>query len=306
MSSASLTTQQTQDILNSLQPTPEKSRSALFNFSIDLELCWGNGNLGGYDHSVDRRFKAAQSQADSFQVFIELLDELDFPLSWAVVGILAQQDLHCSEDSGEDTFKPKWSKGDWYKVPNEIEKHSDFFDGRKLLDQISTLKTKQEILSHGYAHIDFSDDAANREVADSDLLWSKQALKPWNENITGFAYPCNNVGHVDLLSKNGFKVFRGQTNNWKFHTRLIETPVGFWLSPGRLNWKDLKKIIDAGVEGRCYIHPWMHLIECDLKQKDIENFYRPMLTYVKELESAGKIKNISYSGIDELFNTSET
>jgi len=82
---------------------------------------------------------------------------------------------------------------------------------------------------------------------------------------------------------------------------LLNTPNGFWLSPGKMTLSELKKLLDISVKHRSFFHPWMHLVECDLNCNDLENFYYPFFSYVKELESKNQISILSFAQIEQQF-----
>jgi len=77
----------------------------------------------------------------------------------------------------------------------------------------------------------------------------------------------------------------------------IRTPIGFWMSPGMMDFRDAKKIIDQGIESKCFIHPWIHLVECSLREKDIDNFYRPLFEYVLSKRKEGSLEVLSFKEI---------
>ena len=64
-----------------------------------------------------------------------------------------------------------------------------------------------------------------------------------------------------------------------------------------MSLSDAKTIVDYGIAQRAYIHPWMHLVECDIRCKDIDNFYAPLLEYVLLCQADGTLANASYSAL---------
>lgn len=279
---------------------PDCFETALFNFTVDFELIWGNGREGDRDHSVQRRVEYADKQAQAFPAFIKLLEETRFSASWAVLGKLANYDILPSED---EAFNPAWSKN-WYDGQYK-NLETNLWDGTSYLENIKKCVAPQEILSHGHAHIDYGDDSVTESVARWDMETSLFELKDSDCDVKGFVYPCNRHNYQHLLVENNIKIIRGQNKNWSITDDLIQTPLGFWISPAIYSYKDIFALIDRAVEKRSFVHPWMHMVECDLKQDDIENFYRPIFEYVLELESKGKIKNISFDEIRQTLRKTE-
>lgn len=271
---------------------PEK---ALFNFSIDFELVWGNGETNGKEISSEKRIQNALVQAEAFGPFMDMLDEIGFPITWATLGRLANSDTIPPQESA---FNPDWSI-DWYdshykNLENQI------WDGTSYLDRIKEAKVDHEVQSHGYAHIDYSDSSTSEKVAAWDIETSLMELRSYGFEVNGFVYPCNRPKYENLLPKNGVEIIRGIDQSWVTQGELKKTPLGFWISPAIYGLDDMIKIIDHAVERKSFIHPWMHLIECDLNEDDIENFYRPIFEYILKLQRDGLVENISFKRINEL------
>ena len=273
---------------------PKAFNTALFNFTIDFELIWGNGNVNQKEHSKERRIQSASSQAKNFKSFIEMLNQLQFPITWATLGKLA--DCKLVPQNGE-RFNPDWAQRDWYDedyllLPPEL------WEGKKYLNEIKNSLIKHEFMSHGYAHIDYSDNAVSIEVAKWDMQNGIETLRQSGLDINGFVFPCNHHKYDELLKGYDIKIIRGSNASWQIENELVKTPIGFWISPAFYTFKEIKELIDTAIENHSFIHPWMHLIECDLAQGDIENFYYPLFSYIKSMEDKNKIKNISFTEIE--------
>lgn len=286
----------------SFVPMPTSCNTACMNFMIDFELIWGNGKIGAHDHSISKRINDAKKQHENFQPFINLIEKLNFPTSWALLGKLVD---HKHELNAAEKFNPSWCKqGDWYNLPKDIAINDNLVLGKNYIDNIMKLTAPKEILSHGHAHIDYSDIATTLSVAKKDLELSLQILNQINkQNITSFVYPCNKQGHKELLIKNGIKVIRGESHHWKTERDLIETPLGFWISPGAMSFKELLPHLENAITNKCWIHPWMHLIECDLKTNDIDNFYRPLFEWSLEQELKGKLIFSTFSKLPSIIKS---
>ena len=274
-------------------PVPAPIRQALFNFTIDFELLWGNGNLGGVDHSVEKRIEAAKIQSENFFPFVEMLNSLKFPISWAIVGKLV--DPHLVPEESEQ-FRPQWASRDWYDE-QYLKVDQSLWDGTTHLDYIKSKCPDHEILSHGYAHIDYGDEGTSGEVANWDMRQGVALLRDYGFQVQGFVFPCNKHGHAAPLNELDIRIVRGVDPSWHVQSLPIQTPIGFWISPAFFSFREIKKLIDLAVQNCSFFHPWMHLVECDLRQGDVENFYKPMFSYVKELEQRSLIRNVSLKEI---------
>lgn len=282
-------------------PVPPPFETALFNFTIDFELAWGNGTLGGESHSPERRLEAALRQAENFTPFVELLRELQFPISWAVLGKLADHSADPEKESAR--FKPAWSRSDWYELPPLVRGHPSAWKGESYLRVIREQLPFCEVLSHGYAHIDYSDPATSTEIAREDLRLSRSVLEAAGLAPAGFVFPCNSPGHQELLHEQGFQVIRGTGAEWQVDRAapFVRTPIGFWISPGVMSWREMRGLVRKGIRNKSFIHPWMHLIECDPACDDLARFYRPLFEMILEEQARGRLKNISYRELRSAF-----
>lgn len=277
------------------KPVPKPFEKALFNFTVDFELAWGNGDIGQpgrpEPHSSRRRLESGLRQSQNFGPFLELLKELGFPISWAVLGVLADPDRIPRESA--ERFSPEWMR-EWYELPPELRERPEAWDGRPYLRRILEECPDHEILSHGHAHIDYSDRAATSGVVAWDLDSSREALTRFGFEVEGFVFPCNRHRHAELLPAHGYRIARGPDLDWHFLPEQVHTPVGFWVSPGMMSWRELKSALQEGIRSRSFIHPWMHLIECDLRCGDLKDFYRPLFETVLEEQEKGRLRNVAF------------
>lgn len=290
------TTRHVTTILQGLQqPAPPPFRTALFNFTIDFELVWGNGNLGGCGHSAEKRLQAARAQIENFAPFMQMLEDLSFPISWAIVGKLVAPETQLPPFQ---QFRPEWYTEDWYALPAHPGLTERDWQGAPFLDYVRRSPLGHEVLSHGYGHIDYADAATTPEVARTDMQLSRRLLEDAGFRIDGFVFPCNRIGHAGLLPGLGYRIARGDRTEWRLGEAPIPmTPVGFCINPGFLSFTDVKQIIDTGIARRAFVHPWMHLVECSLRQHDLNNFYRPLFAYILEQQAKGRIQNISFRAL---------
>lgn len=276
-------------------PAPSPFQTALFNFTIDFELVWGNGNLGNIEHRKENRIQSGNLQHQNFRPFLKMLDDLKFPITWAVLGKLANPTLSPEK---ELEFKPQWATRSWYDE-EYLKNPSELWSGQKYLKAIQGAAVKHEIMSHGFSHIDYADSATTEAVANWDMKNGIEELRKLGFSVNGFVFPCNKHAHGELLRQFDISIIRGENSGWSLDTDPMATPIGFWISPAFYTFKEIKELMDYCVEKKSFFHPWMHLIECDLRQRDIENFYLPMFSYVKELQEKGLMRNISFQEISK-------
>ncbi len=282
--------------VQSLQAMPFKTDQAWFNFTIDFELFWGNGQVDGSDHSIIRRVDAAKRLSENFWKFTEMSRELGFKISWAVVGKMLNPEFVPPENL---QFKPSWGSDNWYELPKQIHNSPELWNGEEYIGYLKKHHLQNEILSHGFGHIDYCDISTSEEIAKFDIEKSLNLLRASGMDAKGFVYPCNKVNFPELLLENGIGICRGESSKWDFRRSLVQTPIGFWISPGMMSFKDLKSMVKKAIENRSFLHLWMHLIEMDLKEKDLDDFYRPLFEMILELQSRGLMRVVSFAEIKE-------
>ena len=274
---------------------PSPLGKAIFNFTVDFELAWGNGKLEESDHPIERRWVHTQRQAQVFGPFIGILKRLRMPTSWALLGRLAYPDLVPKDASLK--FAPRWAQSDWYDLDARLRKEPELWDGRPYLEALKQLPGI-EFLSHGHAHIDYADPATTEAIAREDLRLAREAFRSQGIEPRGFVFPCNESGHLSLVAEQGFPIIRGSDVNWNVPVQgPIQTPRGFWISPGIFSTEEMVRAVDLAIEHRSLLHPWMHLIECDPKCRDLQEFYEPFFRYVLKKQEQGAIECVSFGSL---------
>ena len=195
--------------------------------TIDLELMWGfNKSLveKPWMRHSPTFMRYIMNMARSRRVVNSLLkavEELDFRLTWAVVGHLALDS--CERLSGlphPDMPRPETPSGlDWYAFDpcSDIEREPLWY-GSDIIKTILESPVEHEIACHSFSHVDFS--ACDRKVAEAEVITCLLTLKErFDVRPVSFVFPFDRVGHLDVLVKHGFKVFRSPTRSllWPFH-----------------------------------------------------------------------------------------
>lgn len=185
-------------------------KKGTFTISIDTELAWGTFDLGGHI-----KYKEAYKKyRPIITKVLGLFDKYEIPATWAIVGHLFLEG--CKKEGGithPEIIRPrhKWFRGDWFRLDPATNITADeLWYGRDIVKMILSAKTKQEIASHSFCHMIFSDPGCSSEAAESDLAKCVDLAKKEGIELKTFVFPRNSGGHFDLLAKYGFKVFRGQ------------------------------------------------------------------------------------------------
>lgn len=163
------------------EPALEKGA---FCISIDLEAAWGV-----WDKLTPQYLsKCLELERMIVDRVLAIFDRYDVSATWAIVGHLLEK-----RADGVAAEQPAWYAPD-------------------MIEAIRSARTKQEIGSHSFAHIYFSENTS--EQAWSDLDAARAIHERHGLEFTSFVFPRNMVGHLPLLARAGIRVFRGIDHGW--------------------------------------------------------------------------------------------
>ena len=195
----------------------------IFCISIDLELLWGV-------HDVDYRKHAASVSKVRVIVkrLLTLFEKYDVGATWAAVGHLYLSS--CKPVHGvkhPEIVRPKysWFTDDWFAPdPATNIKHDPLWYGEDIIDLIRKHK-KQELASHSFSHIIFGDTGCSRRAAESDIKMAVKLAAKKRVKLSSFVFPRNSEGYHEVLTKQGFKAFRGDDPYWYKGTGGMYKPL---------------------------------------------------------------------------------
>jgi peptidoglycan/xylan/chitin deacetylase (PgdA/CDA1 family) len=271
----------------------------VFTISIDFELIWGTLDLfgrEGFQRACELERKLVIDR------LLDLFVEFNIPATWCVLGHLLLD--HCMPEDGlkhPEIVRPShsWCAGDWFdNDPGGNEESAPLFFGRSLIEKIRVCPVPQEIGGHSFSHVIFGDAGCSRETAESEVWACLQAGRDLGIEMRSFAFPRNQVGHLDVLKENGFLNYRGPEPDWfegKRWPTVVKrlghlwdvlvateppvvlpqrTDVGLWNIPGSMIYfpmhglrryipvsrrvRRAMKGLNAAVEQRRVFHLWFH------------------------------------------------
>ena len=191
----------------------------VFTISLDFELIWGTLDLFG----PEQFRRACEVERERvIDLLLDLFVEFEVPATWCILG-----HLFLDKCSGKHPnivrAKHDWVNGDWFEHdPNENEHDKSIFLGRSLVEKIKNCSVQQEIGSHSFSHVIFSDDGCSKEVAESEITESVRLAEEMGIEMRSFAFPRNEIGHLDVLYKHGFRCYRGIEPNWYENRQVPE------------------------------------------------------------------------------------
>jgi peptidoglycan/xylan/chitin deacetylase (PgdA/CDA1 family) len=186
-----------------------------FVLSLDFELIWGTLDLFGPEGFG----KACEIEREAvIPRLLDLLARYEISATWCVLGHLFLD--RCGAQDGRmhpEIVRPshRWVSGDWFAHdPGGTEQSAPAFLGRSLVERIRACPVVQEIGCHSFSHVIFGDPGCSAATADSELAACCAAARALGVQLTSFAFPRNQVGHLDVLRRHGIRVYRGPGPSW--------------------------------------------------------------------------------------------
>src|SRR5260370_25768266 len=177
-------TKRTRD--RTVEPTTcEIAGPGIFCISIDLELAWGIP-----DGPTPAQLECCvRLERKIVRRLLRLFKQYDIAATWAIVGKLLEEPDATSAGPPEAWYAPD------------------------LIEEIRTADPRQEIGSHSFSHIYFTE--ADRPTLATDLEAARAIHKRHGLDFISLVFPGDLVGNTDLLTQVGLKIYRGRHNNWQ-------------------------------------------------------------------------------------------
>ena len=201
-----------------------------------------------------------------------------------------------------------------------------------MIENIKKTK-KQELASHSFSHLFVQENGICSEDFDFDInSFSKLYYDKYNDKMTSFVFPRNQIKFLNNLKKNNFKVFRGSKENWFYHSnsklaricRLYSLHFGsgflgttkiineekmlniqgtIFLRPfdntllTNLRIKRIKQVLKYAKENNVIVHLWWHPHNFGVNLKKNINMLNKILDYSNSLN----LKSLTMKEAGELF-----
>ncbi len=303
----------------------------IFTISIDFELLWGTMDLHGPE-----RFRAAceLERKEIIDRLLHLFEEFNISATWCIVGHLFLS--QCQSEQGHkhpEIVRPNhaWLQQDWFAHdPCDSEHDEHLFLGRSLVEKIRACPVPQEIGCHTFSHVIFGDAGCSRATAVSELTECVRLAREMGIELRSFAFPRDQIGHLDVLSKYGFTCYRGREPHWYEKRKLpepirrlaslggvlmaAEPPVvlpewkseGMWNIPGSMIYfpkhgfrryipislrvKRAMKGLNAAVRQKQIFHLWFHPTSLADDMESMFTGLRAILSYARERQLRGELE----------------
>ena len=304
-----------EDSLNPDIKFPGNEKGGLI-ISADFEMAWAwRYTKTGFDY-----FKKAQIERQNFPEIIRLLDEYNVPVTFATVGHLFLEECNKGDHDWMRRiphFDDHWGflNGDWYDHdPYSSVKEAPEWYAPDFIEMILQAKTKHEIGSHTFSHIDFSYKNCPPEVAEDELQACDDAAKPFGVKPLSMVFPGGTFGNIEALKKFGYTIYRKRQEfelSYPYRDRhgLLVCPssgcLEFNLDYG---WSDhyfinrLKKIVSKAIKTNTIAHLWFHP---SLDPHILKNILPPFFQFADEERKNGNLWIGTMADISQHINTNQ-
>lgn len=173
--------------------------------SLDTESIWGYAAYPSHKDITLLKHDDTNGRG-CIDILLNLFENYNIPATWAVVGHLFLD--HCKKEDGILHKDMPRFKEDWYSFDpcTDIQKDPLYY-GKDIVEKILSNRIEHEIGYHSFSHVVFSE--CSREVAEAEIKEGIKLAKEFGIPLKSFVFPENKIGHVDILKKHGFKIYRG-------------------------------------------------------------------------------------------------
>jgi len=300
--------------------------SPVFIISIDVELAWGLRLHP--QHKMMALFQSEpQRMRQSIDSLIKILDSHDIGATWAVLGHLFLDSAEVKEVVHPEIpqMKEGWLGWDFYQNLNH--NHPGYY-GRDVVETILAGSSRHEIGLHGFFHLPFSE--CSRKVAEAEVEMGIKAAGRRGVVPVSFVFPEDSIGHVDILRRSGFQIYRGKgAGLWNksqgffiqkasgARDKVLAPPVrplwqdGIWEIASSMYFCDpqmpftlvprarlgLWRTIRSNRVFHIWLHPWSFLLYNSL-ERDLESF----LSLVAKKRDRGELQVMTMGELASYLN----
>lgn len=294
-------------------------KKGILCISIDFELAWAWRYA--YKQKRDWHILPIQER-ENVPKILKKLDELNVPVTWAIVGHLFLE--RCKKSNGivhPDMPRPKYFKneywefnrGDWY----DLDPGADFLSAPAwyapdLIREIQNSRVPHEIACHSFSHIGFNEKYCTKELAEAELNKCANVMAKFRVKPVSMVFPGDEAGHFDILFRYGYRYIR------YFPKRNVEISVpvkldeGLWAIISSSNivpdesWDSnyillrLKKYLDKVMKKKALCHFWFHP---SISEKRISEILFPILDYSIQKREKGELEIMTMDGVGKLMDS---
>jgi hypothetical protein len=248
---------------------------------------------------------------------IKILEEHQVPATWAIVGHLAIDPSNKCIQQGNLLWghESRLTKPHVFDVCAHTYDNSLLYLEKDIFEKILLSGAGHEIGYHSFSHAIFS--RISKKAADLEMRAGVEVANQLKISFKSFIFPQNEIGHIDLLKRYGFLIYRGETLRYcenrahmlnKFNgmiDEIVAPPLmpewkdGIWELPSSMQFCDPKypftlfpraklglwRAMRSNMVFHIWMHPW-DLLRYGALSQDFERF----IVYVSKKRNEGKIE----------------
>ncbi len=191
-------------------------KNGLFTISLDFELFWGVRDK----RSIEEYGEQIKKVHAVVPKLLDLFSRYDIHCTWATVGFLFNQDKNELLKHIPGTL-PQYDNQslDPYHYIRSEELDPIYHFASDLISQIHDTHG-QEIATHTYSHFYTLEHGATLDAFEADIAMAMAMAQEKNQQIQSIVFPRNQYSKAftDICLRHGIKNFRGNENNWMYHS----------------------------------------------------------------------------------------
>lgn len=219
-------------------------------------------------------------ERENFDKILGLFNHYDIPVTWATVGHLFLDRCSSEHNGMRHANMPRpahfenrnwlFNNGDWYQHdPCSSAQDAPAWYAPDLIEKIIQSKTKHEIGSHTFSHIDCTYKNCSKELMDAELKKCVELAKQKGITVKSHVFPGGTFGNYESLKENGFTNYRKPFENEidipvidEFG--LVRIPSSLGMDKDPYDWtasfhiKQFKKFLARTVRSKQVCHFWFH------------------------------------------------
>lgn len=229
--------------------------TGIVTVSFELELGWGMHDQGEYDHLSPSR----KAENDALDRLLSLCDEVDIPITFNVVG-------HLAEETCEGSHVGPYTNSWWLEDPGTNKETDPLFYAPDMIKKIQDNSIDHEFATHTYSHLLVED--ASPELLDHELCRVEDIHASINLPAPkSIVLPRHQTPSYDILSNHGIRTIRRPVKNYE---NQIPTPIGklYWILTRSHPITNLEKR-DSLIETKCTPHPSISSVLLPQGQREV-------------------------------------
>lgn len=301
----------------------------VFTISLDVELLWGmiHENAKLAKSYINLLINDPQGGRGAIVFLLSVFEKYAIPATWAIVGHLFLESCERKEGvAHKDMPRPR---DNWYSVDPCTGIHSaPLYYGSDIIERVLSSPIEHDIGYHSFSHPIFTE--CSREVAQAEIETGVKLAQRSGIVLRSFAFPQNQVAHVEVLKENGFHIYRGATHRkWDSSQsvlkrklsggidKVIASPVmplwedGIWQIPGSMLFYDpqipfsllprAKLGIERAIRGNKVFHIFLHPHNL-LAQPALGKILDGLLSTVAQKRDEGKLQVMTMAELASYLN----